>query len=257
MRVELCADTSGTVARECLLAPTALPGSLTNQRSRREAGADAIEHTCVDCGTVWVNTSKGTLRCRSCASRINGAVSLSARRAKAMAKTPMPCKTCGLSLTSRGRKYCSDKCRSRAVKTTALSQRSPLRAAYEDGDCAGILDAIRGKCEIDPTSGCWVGFGRLKDGYPTVNLARRTFQGHRLSLEAKLGKPLGKQAAHHVCANSACVNPDHLQPVTARENTAEMLARTYMESRIADLESALAAHDPSHPLLAEVGVVAA
>jgi hypothetical protein len=134
--------------------------------------------------------------------------------------------------------------------------RSPLRRALEDADHDGVIAAIRTHCDIRP-SGCWEWQRKLhgKSAYPVVGIAGKTLQVHRLSLEARLGQPLGKQPAHHICANQFCVNPDHLQPVTAAENVAEMLARRYMESRIKDLEAALAAVQPDHPLLGEVGVV--
>ena len=135
--------------------------------------------------------------------------------------------------------------------------RSPIRRAYEDGDGAGLIDAVRADCEVRP-NGCWEWQRTYHySGYAKVIIGKKWHQVHRLTLEAHLGKPLGKQAAHHACANSFCVNPEHLQPVTTRDNTAEMMARTYMESRIRDLESALALHDPNHPLLLEVGVVGA
>lgn len=63
-----------------------------------------------------------------------------------------------------------------------------------------------------------------------------------------------RTAGHHTCGDSRCVNPDHLQPVTHRDNTAEMLARHSYLARIAELEEALATIDPSHPLLAVVRV---
>ena len=77
---------------------------------------------------------------------------------------------------------------------------------------------------------------------------------HRLSLEAHLAASLGSQPAHHKCANTTCVNPEHLQPVTHRENVAEMLARRYMEQRIRALESALHDVAPDHPMLSEVSI---
>ena len=46
-----------------------------------------------------------------------------------------------------------------------------------------------------------------------------------------------------------CVNPQHLQPVTNAANAAEMAARQGYVARIAELEAALAALDPRHPLL--------
>lgn len=131
--------------------------------------------------------------------------------------------------------------------------RSPIRIAWEAGDHAGLIKAIKTHC--DTSTECWLWRRKSKSGYPLVSVGMgRTKQVHRIMLEAKLQKPLGKQQAHHMCANTLCVNPDHLQPVTARENVAEMLARRYLEQRITDLELALTALDPKHPLLAEVGI---
>lgn len=42
---------------------------------------------------------------------------------------------------------------------------------------------------------------------------------------------------HHKCANRKCINPDHLQEVSNRENMAEMMERTYYLKRIAQLEA--------------------
>lgn len=68
-------------------------------------------------------------------------------------------------------------------------------------------------------------------------------------LEAKLDAPLGTQAAHHVCANSKCINPEHLVPATNAANIAEMKARASYIARIDELEAALAQIAPSHELL--------
>jgi heme oxygenase len=70
----------------------------------------------------------------------------------------------------------------------------------------------------------------------------------------KHGASLGSQAAHHACANTTCVNPDHLQPVTHRENIAEMMARKAYVARIRELEAALTEIQPSHPLLSVIAV---
>lgn len=187
--------------------------------------------------------------------------------------TRITCEVCGVEYTTKrtdGR-YCSLPCRDQAMREQkkgqyrerppkppkvrkprkAQDQRSPLRKAIEDG--GDVLGAIRANCATTP-AGCWEWQGKLKDGYPVATIAGRWTPIHRLALETRLGQSLGKQPAHHICANSACVNPDHLQPVTHAENTAEMLARNYMIARITDLEAALAAIDPKNPLLLEVGV---
>ncbi|NQE89602.1 HNH endonuclease [Nocardia terpenica] len=81
---------------------------------------------------------------------------------------------------------------------------------------------------------------------------KKNFPVHRMVLEAKLGAPLGVLAAHHKCGNSGCVNPDHLQPVTHAENTAEMLARQSYLARIEELESVVRLLAPEHDALNRV-----
>lgn len=140
----------------------------------------------------------------------------------------------------------------RAMRELWRSQRSPLRAAYEDGRPEAFFKALRDKCE--PASDCWLWRGKSKTGkrggggYPISRLGGRTVQVHRLSAEMRYGD-LDGQPVHHKCANSMCVNPDHLQPISHRENVAEMMQRNYLLDRIARLEDALREWAPLHPLL--------
>lgn len=143
---------------------------------------------------------------------------------------------------------CYEKVRPRKQPKPRQDQRSPLRRAVEDGDGRSVIQAVLAGSAVTD-SGCWEWRRKLSAGYPVVRIAGKTLAVHRLVLEAKHEAPLGSQHAHHICANPACVNPEHLQPVTHRENVAEMLARKSYVSRIAELESALAAVDPENPLL--------
>ena len=185
------------------------------------------------------------------------------------------CRQCGQAYqtTRTNGKYCSLKCRDNAARAehwgayrdiqltlpelpnrpnVPTDMRSDLRRAIEDG--GDVISIVKKQCEVSDT-GCWEWQGALgRDGYPRTTVAGKVLGVHRLTLEAKLGKPLGKQPAHHMCANIVCVNPDHLQAVTHRENAAEMLSRNYMVTRIKELEAALSSTDPSNPLLQEVGV---
>lgn len=66
--------------------------------------------------------------------------------------------------------------------------------------------------------------------------------------------PLQTQTWTCLHCGVACVNPEHLQPVTFRENTAEMMARHAYLNRISELEEALRTASPNHPVLNVVPV---
>jgi hypothetical protein len=136
---------------------------------------------------------------------------------------------------------------------TWRSQRGQLRAAWEDQDHTAFINAVQAKTIADK-QGCWVWQGKTKSGYPEAILGGRYVAIHRAVLEAKHGAPLGSQAAHHMCANRGCVNPEHLQPVTHRDNIAEMLARHSYLNRIKELEQALKDLAPNHQLLKNIEV---
>ena len=153
----------------------------------------------------------------------------------------------------RASKYCSNECSGEYMRKLSLDRRSPLRKAYEENNHKEILEAIEDKVNVTK-SGCWEWPKLDTTGYPRAIIGDRHIAVHRLSLEAKHEAPLGSQAAHHICANAKCVNPDHLQPVTHRDNVAEMLARHSYLNRIAELEEAIKELAPNHEVLNRVPV---
>lgn len=180
------------------------------------------------------------------------------RRTRTSRINAIECAHCGAqAMTWPQGRYCSRDCANAAkvkprIKVEPIDQRSPLRRGYEDGDSDTFFAAL--VAMADTSGECWVWPRLNRSGYPSVRLGKKEQGLHRIVLEVKHGAPLGSQAAHHTCANAACVNPDHLQPVTHRDNVAEMLARHSYLARIRELESALAEVDPQHPLLMVLAV---
>ena len=59
-------------------------------------------------------------------------------------------------------------------------------------------------------------------GKPKPNRPSYTVRAHRLAYAVWV-KPIPKGSViHHVCNNRSCINPDHLQAISPKENTAEL-----------------------------------
>ena len=76
----------------------------------------------------------------------------------------------------------------------------------------------------EPNSGCWLWTGaRDPKGYGLCRFplgdAVILQRAHRVVYQIERGAiPVGLEI-DHLCRNPSCVNPDHLEPVTRRENT--------------------------------------
>lgn len=170
------------------------------------------------------------------------------------------CDHCGKTYRGMGERFCGRSCASSSaarkqvrpkaqpkVQRGPRDTRGPFRRAYEEHDWPALAAYIRENVNVE--DGCWIWQRRIKRGYPLAQAGSKWIAVHRLSVEAHAAKPLGSQPVHHECADTRCVNPEHLSPVTHRENVAEMLARKAYVARIRELEEALAQFDPGHPLL--------
>lgn len=68
-------------------------------------------------------------------------------------------------------------------------------------------------------NGCWVWNGsRTPNGYGTFRDGDKGHCAHRLSYQLIKGDIPTGLVLDHLCRNKACVNPDHLEPVTYSEN---------------------------------------
>ena len=86
----------------------------------------------------------------------------------------------------------------------------------------GYLD----RCDVEGDCWIWTGASRNSSGYAAIFYAGRTQVGHRLLYEALIGPIPEGLVIHHLCNKRACLNPDHMQPMThadhARGHIAEL-----------------------------------
>jgi hypothetical protein len=70
------------------------------------------------------------------------------------------------------------------------------------------------------TTPCWIWRWALdKDGYARQWNPGGSNRAHRVFYEEHVGPIPEGMVIDHLCRECACVNPDHLEPVTIRENT--------------------------------------
>lgn len=221
----------------------------------RAKNANRTSYTCEECGTTGTTPNPVPPRtCQPC-QRIAAAKAAGKRHVTAAQdRAAEHQQICGhpecdntIDYNSRNSMFCSAECRSWLHE----QWKSPLRKAIEANDYSAMTAVLLERTTPAQLPGintpCWEWPATDKDGYTTVRWTSTPL--YRLVVEVKYGKPLGTQAAHHACANRACVNPDHLQPVTHAENTAEMLARQSFLKCIADLKAVVAELAPNHPIL--------
>lgn len=93
-------------------------------------------------------------------------------------------------------------------------------------------------------SGCWEWIGaRIGDGYGNWWKDGRSYLTHRLSYEALVGPIPADLEMDHLCRNRACLNPQHLEPVTRSVNQRRGVGPERLRQQYADVT-----HCPSgHP----------
>lgn len=84
----------------------------------------------------------------------------------------------------------------------------------------GPRDVARFWSKVEVTDGCWFWTGWLnKKGYGQFDIPGWKPRAHRLAYELMVGRILDGLQLDHLCRNRRCVRPDHLEPVTNRENS--------------------------------------
>lgn len=83
-----------------------------------------------------------------------------------------------------------------------------------------VIDRLEQRIMRDPNSGCWIWTGTLNPyGYGVIVVGKKNKQAHRLMFELARGPIPDGLVIDHLCRNRCCVNPQHLEPVSAAENT--------------------------------------
>jgi hypothetical protein len=91
------------------------------------------------------------------------------------------------------------------------------RGRFVAGDAlARFMGQVRPPAE---NGGCWLWLGVVNNaGYPTFRAGRRVEPAYRwLYEQLEREVPTGLEL-DHLCRTPRCVNPDHVEPVTHREN---------------------------------------
>lgn len=97
---------------------------------------------------------------------------------------------------------------------------------------SGLPTRIEKYIQPEPNSGCWLWLGYLRPrGY-----ARLQHDGHRTSAarmvyEILRGQALSELEPDHLCRLTCCVNPDHQEFVTHKENVLRSTAPSAQHAR--------------------------
>lgn len=176
------------------------------------SGVECIQITGLHCGNPLPTDTSGRggkqANRKFCSAKCKDAHRNAARRTPAK----VPCKNCGRECALINPSLAGDICRACAA---ALGSAAAAVANTQDAQ-----ERFMRQVEIIQSSGCWEWQGTLqKNGYSTFGLEAKSLRGHRWSYEHFIGPiPEGLQI-DHLCRNRSCVNPEHLEPVTARENS--------------------------------------
>ena len=95
-----------------------------------------------------------------------------------------------------------------------------------------FVERFMDKVSPEPNSGCWLWTGCcISSGYGQISLGGKVRYAHRTYYELVKG-PIAKGLyLDHKCRVRCCVNPDHLEVVTNRENVLRGIGQSAQNAR--------------------------
>lgn len=101
---------------------------------------------------------------------------------------------------------------------------------------------------------CWEWLGAKVQGYGSLKAGGRGRWAYRVVYEYLVGPVPEGQVLDHLCRNTACVNPAHLEPVLTGENTRRGDAAKLNWRAVAEIRESVASGEPYVAIAPRMGV---
>lgn len=90
------------------------------------------------------------------------------------------------------------------------------------------IDFLKNVRKVSNSCWEWEGY-KIKNGYGRTSYGSGKILAHRWSYQIYKGEIPAGMVIDHLCRNTSCVNPDHLEAVTQRENCRRGLTGSHMK----------------------------
>jgi len=109
------------------------------------------------------------------------------------------------------------------IKSSGMCNKHSIRTRkYGDPSRGRKSPEERFWSKVNKTDTCWLWMGALNKGYGYISVGYLNIRAHRFAYELLVGPIPDGLVLDHVksrgCENRHCVNPNHLEPVTDKEN---------------------------------------